>query len=119
MRIDLTANGQYDNTQAWNNDNDRVMWERAFTQGARQVQLEAQALMCADPATPNDFIRNQMTAPDAPPLFGAMAMTSPTIEDILAGSYSNSGNLNDRAPTDFSGTNAGIGSSSFPSIGSS
>jgi hypothetical protein len=117
MRLDMTANGQYDYTQPWyNNANDRVSYERAFQQPDRAKQLEAQALMCALPTTPNEFIREQMTAPMYTPQFGAMAQTSPTLDDVLAGQFSNAGNLVDRAPTDFSGSTAGQESSSIPSL---
>lgn len=116
MRLDMTANGQYDYTQPWyNNASDRVSYERAFQQPDRAKQLEAQALMCALPMTPNRFIRQQMTAPLDTPQFGAMNQ-SPTLDDILAGQYTQSGNLDNRAPTDFSGTNGEINSSSIPSL---
>lgn len=117
MRLDMSANGQYDYTQPWyNNANDRVSYERAFQQPDRAKQLEAQALMCALPTTPNEYIREQMTAPMYTPQFGAMAVTSPTLDDVLDGNISGAGNLNDRAPTDFSGTNGEINSSSVPSL---
>ena len=115
MRIHLTADGVYDRTQPWwNNANDRVMWERSFNEGPRQQTLESSALMLSDPLTRNRFIRQQMTANPEVPLYGAMKMT-PTIDDVLAGNFS-SGTLNDRAPTDFSGTTAGVESSSIPSL---
>lgn len=115
MRIDLTANGQYDYTQPWwNNSTDRVAWERSFQQSERQQQLESSALMLSDPLTPNQVIRDTMVTRSVPPQYGVMT-EPPTIDDVLAGSYS-SGSLYDRAPTDFSGTSAGVESTSIPSI---
>ena len=106
--------GQYDHSQPWwNNTNDRVMYERAFTQGTREEILQAQALMCN--MAPSNFVREQMTVPLETPQFGAMS-TQPTIDDVFAGQFTQSGNLVDRAPTDFSGTTAGVESSSIPSI---
>jgi hypothetical protein len=117
MNPDMTADGQYDYTKPWyQNANDRVSYERAFQQGTREVQLQAQALMLASPLTPDGLIRDQMTATMETPQFGAVAQVAPTLDEVLAGEWSNSGNLYDRAPTDFSGTAAGQESSSIPSL---
>lgn len=115
MRVDLTANGQYDYTQPWyNNANDRVMWERAFQQNSQEAQLQVQALFLADPLTPNKVIRGTLTANPVVPQFG-VDKHSPTLDDVLDGNYS-SGNLYDSAPTDFSGTQAGMDATSRPSV---
>lgn len=108
--------GIYDRTGPWwNNANDREMYDRAFGQDQRERKLEAMALICADVHTRNREIRSEMTAPLETPQFGAVKQ-EPTINDILAGRYTSSGNLYDRAPTDFSGTPAGSSSSSIPSL---
>lgn len=55
-----------------------------------------------------------MTSNPNVPQFG-VTKQEPTIDDVLGGNYS-SGNLYDSAPTDFSGTSAGMEATSRPGI---
>jgi hypothetical protein len=105
----------YDNTHTWRNANDRVEFEHAFKQDATQQRLMAQATMTADPAYPESAIRMNMTA--GLPADAGPARPQPTIETVIDGSALQAGHLYDRAPTDFSGTPAGMESSSTPAIG--
>lgn len=108
------ADGVYDHTHPWQSNDERIMQERAFQQGNRERQLEAIALMTANPTTRNREIRGEMTAPLFTPQFGAMK-TELTIDDVVESNLTPD-NMLDRAPTDFSGTTAGQESSAFPSI---
>jgi hypothetical protein len=65
-----TPDGNLDSTHTWNNSTDRVSWERAFQQGTVADQQMAVALMCADPNTPEDVIRDQLTTEYIPPRTG-------------------------------------------------
>lgn len=73
-----------DGTHTWNNRNDQVEFERAFQQGTIQEKLMAIALYCADPATPENRIRRQGTAPMPPSRFG-YSKIEPTLDDAFAG----------------------------------
>lgn len=89
---------------------------RTFSVGTDAQRRMAQAMITANPVTPNDEIRLKMaTYPDlGPPV---QAVPQPTIDDVLGtGPGVNSAHLYDRSPTDFSGTPAGTQSSSTPSI---
>jgi hypothetical protein len=65
-----TPDGNLDGTHTWNNANDRVSWQRAFQVGTVAEQLMAQCLMAADPNTPEDVIRDQLTQETVPPRTG-------------------------------------------------
>lgn len=79
-----------------------------------ELKLMAQAVQTADPATPEALIRQYMTA--GPPADVGPAPPPPTIETVLDGSALQPRHLYDRAPTDFSGTPAGIEASSRNNI---
>lgn len=108
------ADSIYDNTHTWANANDRVEFEHAFKQDPRQQRLMAQAEMTADPATPEDVIRVNMTA--GLPVDAGPARPQATIESVLDGTALQPNRLYDRAPTDFSGTVAGMSGTSQPSL---
>lgn len=113
MMVAIYPDGQYDHA-SWQNANDRVMYERTFAQGNREQQLVAQAMICANPETPNDEIRAKMTAQPVPE-FG-MEKNDPTLDDVLSGAAFQTGHLYDQSPTDFSGSNASTEASSVPSL---
>lgn len=114
--ISIYPDGDYGHDASWANANDRVMWERTFSVGNREQQEMATAMLTANPQTPEATIRANMTAP----VISQRGMASqPTIDDVLnvgAQGY-DQGHLYDRAPTDFSGTPAGMSSNSVPSLG--
>lgn len=80
----------------------------------RQQALIAQAVQTADPDTPAWLIRQTMTVP--PPADDGPARPQPTIEGVLDGSALQPPHLYDRSASDFSGTPAGMESSSTPAI---
>ena len=65
-----TPDGNLDHTHTWINANDRVAWQRAFQMGTAAEQLMAMALVAADPNTPEDVIRDQLTTETMPPRTG-------------------------------------------------
>ena len=65
-----TPDGNLDSTHTWNNSTDRASWERAFQVGTVAEQLMAMALVAADPNTPEDVIRDQLTTETIPPRTG-------------------------------------------------
>lgn len=85
-----------------------------FRQDPRQQALVSQAVMTANPDTPEDFIRENMTA--GLPRDAGPARPQPTIDAVLDGSALQPNQMYDRAPTDFSGTVAGVEASSRNSI---
>jgi hypothetical protein len=108
------ADTQYDNTHPWDSFYNGVPMSRVLQQDPRQQQLMNQAVATANPALPAEVIRESMTA--GPPADAGPARPQPTIDTILDGSALQPGHLYDRAPTDFSGTPAGIEASSRPGI---
>lgn len=109
--VPVFPDGMYDHSHAWQNANDRVAWERTWKTGTDGQRKMAQAALTADPAMPAEMIRANMTTPVT---IQAGTKTSPTIDDVLnvGPSGYNPGHLYDRAPTDFSGTPAGMQGSS-------
>jgi hypothetical protein len=65
-----TPDGNLDQTHTWNNSTDRVAWQRAFQVGTVAEQKMAVCLMAADPNTPEDYIRDQLTVDNMPPRTG-------------------------------------------------
>lgn len=114
--ISVYPDGDYSHGATWYNANDRVSWQRTFAQGNDQQREMAQAMIAANPDTPEAEIRMNMTAG---PVVQRGMKTSMTIDDVLGvGAQGwNPGHLYDRAPTDFSGTPAGMESNSVPSLG--
>ena len=91
----------WDQTHAWQNMNDRVEWERVVNQGSLADRRIAQALLTADPATPEAMITEQMTIPGVPNKVG-LERAPLTIADIFDGGLPDP-HLRDQAPTDYSG----------------
>lgn len=108
------ADTEYDNTHPWDSMFNGAQSSDVFRQDPRQVKLMSQAVMTADPNTPEDFIRENMTA--GTPVDAGPARPQPTIEGILSGADLQPNRLYDRPPTDFSGTPAGIEASSRNNI---
>jgi len=75
--------GFIDDTHTWQSHNDQVAFEKAFESSDDEEQKMAMALFCADPSTPEKFIRRTLvdtrqtdrTAPSFPPA---------TIEEVFA-----------------------------------
>lgn len=107
------ADTRYDYTQPWSS---LFLGQSAdvFKQDPRQQKLVMQAVQTADRNTPEAFIRDNMTA--GLPVDVGPARPQPTIEGILSGTDLQPNRLYDRAPTDFSGTPAGMSGSSVPSL---
>lgn len=114
--ISIYPDGDYEHGATWVNANDRVAWQRTFAQGTAEQQEMAKAMITANPGTPATEIRANMTAPF---VTQRGMKTSMTLDDVLkVGAQGfDPGHLYDRAPTDFSGTPAGMEASSFPSLG--
>lgn len=109
--VPVFPDGMYDHSHAWQNSTDRVQWERTWQIGTEGQQKMAQAALTADPSMPAEVIRANMTAPV---IAQAGSKTEMTLDDVLnVGPQGfNPGHLYDRAPTDFSGTPAGMQGSS-------
>lgn len=99
------ASSQLDDTHTWQNANDRISYERAFTEGDAAQKRCAVALMTADRSTPESFIRSILTVSGVPPRYGYS--DEPLTLDAVFGGGLPSPHINDAAPTDYSGTNAG------------
>lgn len=115
MVVPVFPEGQYDHSHTWMNASDRVSWERIWSTGTDGQRKMAEAAMTADPATPEDMIRANLTAP----VIAQRGMkVSMTLDDVLGvGTQGfNPGHLYDRAPSDFSGTPAGTEGTSMPSL---
>jgi hypothetical protein len=96
--------GILDDTHTWQNENDRVAYERAFASGTLSEKRMAIALMTASPLTPDNEIRAQLTAPVNTPM---LAPAEPiTINDIFDGGVADP-HAKDQSPTDYSGGNGG------------
>lgn len=108
------ADSVYDNTHAWDSLYNGLTSSGAFQPSPGEQRLMDQARMTSDPATTDAAIRANMTA--GPPADAGLAPPQPTIEAVLDGSALQPPHLYDRAPTDFSGTPAGMEASSRNSI---
>ena len=106
--------GRYDYTHQaqWQNANDRVEAQRAFSQDPGERAKIGMALSCADPDTPEAVIAENMTAP--PPIRFGMHNDTLTIWDILGNR--NLGRVNDFAPTNFSGSQGQFSGTSTPAV---
>ena len=106
----------YDRSHAWRwqNMNDRVMYERNFAGGTYEDRQIAQAMIVANPETPNAEIQEKMTVPAPPPRTGIISEQL-TINDVLSVSLEDV-HSHDMHTTDFSGRVSGYEGSSFPSL---
>jgi hypothetical protein len=75
--------GLLDSTAERQNANDRVEYEKAFESGELETRKMAMALMCADPSTPENFIRANLTNPEMPPRYGYTDI-EPTLDDVFS-----------------------------------
>lgn len=87
----------YDRTHTWQNTQDRVEFERAFTSGRPAEIRMAVACLTADPLTSEDEIRELLCQPALPPRYG-YDDSAMTIDDVFSISETR-----DAAVTDFSG----------------
>jgi hypothetical protein len=102
----------YDDTHTWQNANDRVSWERAFTEGNQARRKEALALVLADRATTDQEIRDQLIIKGTPPRQGYEKNDAPTLDEVLITPPPDPGTY----PTDFSGSNGEYSGSSTPTL---
>jgi hypothetical protein len=108
------ADTDYDNTHPWDSMYNGMPSSDVYKQDPLQQRLMSQAAMTADMGTPADVIRVNMTA--GLPADAGPARPEPTIDGVLSGADLQTQHLYDRAPTDFSGTPAGIEASSRNNI---
>jgi hypothetical protein len=78
------ADTDYDNTHPWDSMFNGVPLSDDLQQDPRQQKLMTQAIQTANPATPEAFIRECMTA--GTPADAGPARPQPTIESVLDGS---------------------------------
>lgn len=103
-------------TYAWQNANDRVSYQRSFDEGTIQDKKMSQALLTANPNTPNIEIQVNMNTPQVPARFGYNDEPL-TIERVLGDELYNEGSrTNTRVWNDYSDVNSEINSTSLPSI---
>lgn len=93
------ADSILDRTHTWQNENDRVAFERAFATGSLAERRIAQAVLSASPDTPEAVIRAQMTAPPPPPRYG-YRVDALGIDDVLGGGLPDPPQY---SPSDYSG----------------
>ena len=112
------ADTEYDNTHPWDSLYNGVPLSDVLNQTPGEQRLMAQAVATGSFSYPNpmsrETIQEYMTA--GPPVDAGPARPQPTIESVLDGSALQPNRLYDRAPTDFSGTPAGMEASSGPSV---
>lgn len=109
------ADGRYDaGLHPWDSLFNGMPLTDVFKQDPMQQKLISQAIVTMNPATPEDFIRENMTA--GLPADAGQARPQPTIESVLDGSALTPNRLYDRAPTDFSGSPASMEASSRNSM---
>jgi hypothetical protein len=100
----------------WQNANDRVAYEREMFGGTYEERTAAQALMTANPQTPNAEITANLDHPFIPAKYG-YDTDQITIDDILAGPLTqNRGHVADYHTTDFSGRVSGRDCTEIPSL---
>lgn len=104
-----------DHSHQWQNAQDRVEWQRAFGEPDAQRQMMAQAMLCANPLTPEQMIQDNLTVHDVPPREGYPAGSAPTIDDIFGGGLPDP-HLHDAPPTGFGGTNGEYSGTDYPSM---
>lgn len=104
------ADTAYDNTHPWDSMFNGVPLSDVLHQSPGEVALMKQSMVMMDPGTPEEFIRATMTNPSVPD--PGPRMPEPTIGGVLAGDVP----PYPSAPTDFSGTPAGIEATSRPSL---
>jgi hypothetical protein len=112
--IPVFPQGEYDHSHAWQSTDDRVAWERTFATGTDGQRKMAQAMITANRATPADEIRAKM-ASYPPPAPSGLVKVSLTLNDVLG--VGPDATPTPHAPTDFSGTPAGMSATSRPSLG--
>lgn len=112
--VAIYPDGNYDQSDVWGSaTNDRVAWERSFTQGTDAQQKMAQAMITQSMATPDAEIRAKMTMLP-PPAPSGLVNVQPTIDDIFQ--VGPKGIPASRKPTDFSGSEGGYTGTSQPSL---
>lgn len=113
--ISVYPDGQYEHGAAWNNANDRVMWERTFSIGTDEARKIAQAMITQNMATSDDEIRAKLSVPPPPAPLPGMTV-APTLDDVLNIGPKADPVLNSRKMTDFSGTSGSMSGTSGPGL---
>jgi hypothetical protein len=75
--------GILDRTHSWVNEQDMREYDKAFQSLPGEDQRMQMALLCADPSTPEDFIRAKLSNPMMPPRYGYTNM-EPDLDDVLS-----------------------------------
>jgi hypothetical protein len=99
----------------FNNVNDREMYLREFETGYPERMRIAQAMLSANPMTPEKEIRQNMTVKGTPSRFG-YSYTELTVTDVLDGDFDNTAPIKMFHVNDFSGSAGESNASSRPSI---
>jgi len=97
------ASSILDNTHTWQNAEDRVAFQRAFSSGTLAERRMAQAALSANPLTPESEIRDQMIVTSVPPRYG-YPDEALSIDDVFGGGIP-SPYIDVRGPNDYSGGN--------------
>lgn len=107
-----SPDGVYDHSSNWRSTEDRVAYQRAFSEGSGEQRKIALALLTANPETPEADITANLTVAGVPPRFGYQD-TPVVIEDMFS---RNLGHVNDFAPTNFSGQQGSYSGTSGPAL---
>lgn len=105
--------GWYDYTHGYQNANDRVEYERTVSQDPVEVAKISAALTTADPSVPNMEIQDALSVHGTPPTQGYDR--TPLGVDACFGGQT-APNVNDYAPTNFSGRQSQFQGTGLPSM---
>ena len=94
----------------WQNSTDRAAWERTLSQDPVTAAKISSALITADPSTPDELIRDSMTATPVLPLSPSEPITVMECFGPNPGDHAH-----DYAPSNFSGGVGEFSGSSVPS----
>lgn len=106
--------GVYDYTHTWQNENDRVAWERSISQDPVETAKILAALQTADPATPNIEIQLAMTSPVTAERDMVIDRTPIGVDDCFGGQLDS--HVNDFSPSNFSGRKGEFSGTGLPSM---
>lgn len=100
----------------WNNLNDKVAYERMFSEGHPQKMRVAQAMISQDPLTSRSEIRNNMTVKGTPSKTGYPTKEL-TIYQVLNNDFKLAGTHEDTTLwNEFSGSNSETNATARPGI---
>jgi hypothetical protein len=104
----------YDNTHTWQNANDRVSFQRSFSLDPGEAAKSVAALTYADPAVPNEYIRETLTAPITAERDMVVDRTPPGAMEMFGPAPG--GHANDFGPTNFSGKQSPFSGTGTPAM---